>query len=128
MSDKMPKDHELMKDVDIWLDNNRIATRRRVPGTGTIIHEAYEPVIEGKAMSHSTMILFGGVYYGTIVSARLYRGSMDFFNGLTTAEVENFQADLEACAYTALMEAFPYLRKIGRRHDGRMIVQLEPRI
>ena len=124
------RDDELTKDVDVWLDRDRIATRRRIPGTGTLVHEAYERFMWGdgnKAASHSTVATLGGTFYGTIQSARFSRGVVGLPGTLRTAVIENFRADLEACAYTALMEAFPYLRSIGKRHAGRMIVQLENR-
>lgn len=131
MSDKMPKDDELMEDLVVRLDGDRIALRRRVPGTGTIIHEAYEPFVwgdGGPGASHFTVTTIDGVFHGTLQSARFSRGVEGLPSGLRTAAIENFRYDMEACAYTAMMEAFPYLREIGRRHGGRMIVQLEPRI
>lgn len=128
VDDKMPKDDELMEDLVVRLDNDRIALRRRVPGTGTIIHEAYELFMwgdGGPGASHSSIDNFDGVFYGTMPSARFSRGVVGLPSGLRTAAIENFRYNMEAYAYTVLMKAFPYLRKIGRRHDGRMIVQLE---
>ncbi len=130
MDDENIKEEKLMQDYDVWLPEKRIASRRRIFGTGTIIHEAYEPFTwgdGGPGASHATITTFDGTHYGTIVSARFSRGVEGLPSGLRTAAIENFRLDLEACAYGALMEAFPYLRKIGRRHKGQMIVQLEAR-